>query len=249
MQNNPLADASYTCSFRVPFKECDMMQRPKPSALLGWMVDIAGDDYEARGFPREKLLENKQVFLLSRAAYQIYRMPRYDETLTVRTWEVGLDTIFFSRGYAFYDAAHTLCVGARSTWLLCDPASHRILRPRTLCVPSKMTGEEPECFPDAQLTPFEGGDDLGEYRVLYTDLDANGHLFSAVYGDIAHNFLPAERQSLPYRGMIVNYIKEARLNETLHLFGCASDDHYDLIARHADGMACFAARYLYGETE
>lgn len=233
---------SFTAPIRVFFRDCDALGRPKPSAWLSWMVELAGDDFASRGFPRSVLLQNNQVFLLARASYQVEKSPRYDELLTVRTWEDRLDAIYCMRGYAFYGADHALLARAESAWLLCDPTTHRILRPKALCAPYRLTGENAGGFPAGALDRFSG-EALGEYRVGYTDLDVNGHLFSAAYGDVALDFLPEDIRARRSRGFTINYIKEARLDERLSLFGRASDNAYDMIAEHQDGAVCFIARY------
>ena len=243
MQADLSDEMSYTASLRVFFRDCDTMQHPKPSAWLGWMVEFAGDDFAARGFPRSVLLQNNQVFLLARASCQVLQPPCYDDVLTVRTWEDRLDTIYCMRGFAFYNSDRALLAKAESAWLLCDPTTHRILRPKALCAPYRLTGERAGGFPAEALERFSG-EPLGEYRVMYADLDANGHLFSAAYGDVMLNFLPPDIRTRPSRGFTINYVKEARLDERLALFGRAQDGAYDLIAQHQDGAVCFIARYF-----
>jgi acyl-ACP thioesterase len=219
-----------------------MMRRPKISTWLSWIADVAGDDYSARGMPRELLLSRNQVFLISRIAYQARRMPASGEKLVIRTWEKSIEAIWFNRDYEFFGADGALIASATSAWLLCNPETHRILRPRALDHTLLPTEKTVFCERARQLIAPANGTVLGERRVVYSDLDANGHLFSAIYGDIFMDFLPKDRRASFYSGFTINYVKEAKEGEVLKLIGAEADGHYTIAGFHAEGGVCFIAQ-------
>ena len=116
----------------IPFRDCDCTGRVSLSTWLSWMAELAGEQYELRNLGREQLLENQQVFLLSRISLRVLRHPVSYERLTASTWEKGVDTVFFRRNFDFFGEDGNLCAEGSSLWLLCDPVRHRILRPSAL---------------------------------------------------------------------------------------------------------------------
>ena len=59
--------------------------------------------------------------------------------------------------------------------------------------------------------------ELGQRTVRWSDLDGNGHLYSANYGDIIWDYLPCDLQERTPREFYINYNHEATFGETLRL--------------------------------
>ena len=57
------------------FADCDRYQRARVSGLLNKAAAYAGYDYNARGLTHDVLFEMGEVFLLSRMAMRIHRIP------------------------------------------------------------------------------------------------------------------------------------------------------------------------------
>ena len=131
---------------------------------------------------------------------------------------------------------------ARSTWLLCDPASHRILRPRVMAGTVRDIQRDADCPPVAEIDVPEEMAVLGERRIVYTDLDANRHVFCANYGNIITDFLPEHIVSKPVSTLEITYAKEALLGETLTIAGQETGDGYVMVGRHPDGNNSFISR-------
>ena len=86
---------------------------------------------------------------------------------------------------------------------------------------------------------------VGKRKIRYSDLDGNGHVYNAVYGDIVSDFLPEELINRQIVGFQINYQTEAVLGEELDLF-LASDptdeNGWYLEGRNAAGGNCFISR-------
>ncbi len=231
----------------LPFRDCDARQHPKVSTWLGWLAEIAGYDYSARGLPRDMLLSKGQVFLLSRIQYKIERAPVTYDRLTVRTWERGTEAIWFLRDFEFLDSSGRLLASASTVWLLCDATTHRILRPSAL---EHQVGHSDECLPCATAVQLSAPDNmppLGERIVVYSDLDANGHLYSAKYGDIFMDFLPESLQTADYETFLINYVKEGKSGEKLRLYGLSQGNGFIMKALHEDDSVCFTAQMKFAQ--
>ena len=241
-----LTDVGYSRQEEVIFAECDKNGWMRMAALLSKIATFGGYDYDARGITREVLLEMGYAFLLSRVAVRVHLCPRYGDVLTVQTWENGVKGAHMQRVFKMYDQAGRLCVSARSDWILVDPVSHKILRPRGF-TETALTGcpEEIDCpNPGKIVLPKEGLEELGSRKVVWSDLDGNGHLYSGKYGDIVWDYLPADLQEKVPVEFYINYSKEAKLGESVELRGAGEENGYRMEGLGAAGV-CFAARIVY----
>ena len=241
-----LYEVGYSRQREIDFPDCDRNKQMRVGALLSVMAIWGGYDYDARGLTHEKLTALRQVFLLSRAVMNLHRRPVNGEVLTVSTWEDGFRGPHFRRVYELYDESGALCVSAKSDWLLVDPVSRKIERPaafKARAVPSSC-GREIDCPEPEKIHLPADAVPLGTRPIYWSDLDGNGHLFSGYYGDIVWDFLPPELQSRPVRAFSIQYHKEVRLGETLHLRGCAVGDAYRMQG-DAPAGACFTAECTF----
>ena len=229
----------------VDFRDTDRDQHVKLSVWIAWMAGLAGDDYEERGLGRDQLISEGQVFLVNRFVLKVTEPPKCYQTLKAMTWEHSLETVFFNRNHRFETPEGETIAEGRSAWLLCDPQNHRILRPRALKHEPKWVDREVDCPPLNQIPVPEQLETLGQRKIVYTDLDANRHVYCANYGNIIDDFLPDELVSRPFKTFEITYAKEALLGETLDILGADTPDGYVLIGRHPDGGNSFISRISF----
>ena len=243
-----LEENSYTRQEELVFADCDRNKRIRVGALLSKIAAFAGYDYDARGLTHEKLYDMREVFLISRIALRIHRCPRYREVLTITTWENGAKGAHMQRVYEMRDEAGALCVSVKSEWILVDPETRRILRPGSFTAkPLGICPKEIDCPAPQKITlPKEGLEELGTRKVRWSDLDGNGHLYSAKYGDIVWDFLPEDLRDRTPRDFFIDYSREATLGEDLRLVGFREGDTYRMEGLGPEGT-CFSALCVFGE--
>lgn len=224
------------------FADCDRNKRVRVSSLLSRAAAYAGYDYDARGLTHEKLYEMREVFLLSRVAMRIHDCPRYRECMDISTWENGTKGAHMQRFYEMRDPAGTVRVAIKSDWILVDPQTRHILRPASFTARPIHTSDRPIDCPDTRkiLLPARGAEELGQRRIVWSDLDGNGHVYSGNYGDIVWDALPADLQDRAPREFFINYSKEATLGEELRLLGVREQDAYYMEGVGPQGT-CFTA--------
>lgn len=241
-----LTEYSYIRQEEVFFGECDRSEKIRMAGLLGKVASFGGYDYDARGMTREVLIRMGYAFLLSRVAVKIHRWPRHGDILTVQTWENGAKGAHMQRVFEMTDQEGRLCVSSRSDWVLVDPVNHKIARPRSFVhetfVPCPQEIDCPQ--PKKILLPKEGLEELGARKVVWSDLDGNGHLYSGRYGDIIWDYLPADLQDLEVKEFYINYSKEATLEQELRIRGFREENAYRMegVGPHA---TCFTALCVY----
>lgn len=240
-----LEENSYLRQKQLIFADCDRYQRARVSTLLSIAAAVAGADYDARGLTYDKLYEMREVFLLSRVALRIHRDPRALQTVDVTTWEDGVKGAHMQRVYEIADSEGVM-VSIRSDWILVDPVTRRIMRPGTFT--AKKLGTCPKTIdapePQKILLPREGLEELGTRKIVWSDLDGNGHVYSGNYGDFVWDYLPADLQEKLPREFFINYSKEATLGQELRLVGFRRDNEYLVEGVGPEGV-CFSARCVF----
>ena len=241
-----LLENGYFRQEELVFRDCDREQRVRISALLSKLGAFAGYDYDARGLTHDVLWDNREVFLLSRAALRIHRCPRAGEVLDITTWEDGARAAHMRRNYEMADQTGQVLVSARTDWILVDPVTRKIMRPSAFTAKPLLTSDRPLDCPETRRIslPKEGREILESRAVRWSDLDGNGHLFSGNYGDFIWDALPEDLQVQYPREFQINYSREAVLGDVLRLEGCRGEEGY-LVEGLGPRGSCFAALCVF----
>lgn len=228
----------YRLPYAVEVADCDDAGRMRPSALCALLIEAATQDYDRRGLGRFVLMEQGMVFLLSQFSVQVARPIQYDEPLRVSTWEAGTKGVGYIRRYAV-ETDGLAVASANSTWILASPESHQLLRPTALKTPIHPVDRSVEA-PECRRLRLSGGTQVGERVVRYSDLDMNGHLYSAVYADIMMDYLPKALLDRDLLAFQLAYQHEAKYGERMRLY--AGEQEGAVTVRGAVGERdCFAA--------
>ena len=140
------------------FADCDRYQRARVSGLLNKAAAYAGYDYNARGLTHDMLFEMGEVFLLSRLAMRIHRIPMAGDVLDIATYENGVKGAHMQRVYEMKDQTGEVRVSVKSDWILVNPATRKIMRPSAFTAkPIQTCGRVIDCpDPKKLLLPHEG---------------------------------------------------------------------------------------------
>lgn len=238
-------DGTFEKTQEISFSLCDFTERLKPSALLSLTSDLAGEDYGDRGLPHDKLLNEGFVFLVSRVRFSIKRNVRAEERIRFITYERKIAGPFCIRDYILEDAEGERIITGRSAWILCDPNTRRILRPASF--PYEIQNHEDIVLPVGEpdkLRTSEAMEKIGERRVVYSDLDGNGHVNNSVYGDMACDVLPMELFKGELREFAINFVKEAKAGDTITLYGGEEEGKHIVTGYTGDAM-CFECAFIF----
>lgn len=207
--------AAYFRETEIFFRDCDQKKNLKLSVLLSMFVDNAGKDYTGKGWSHDNMLKYKQAFLLSRLRVKIDKMPRIDDIVTVFTCERDIKGPIYIRDYYMADKSGSILASATSDWLLVDTEKRRILRPSDFHGTTTINEKIIDCADCVKLSDRNINlEFLGTRTIVKSDLDANGHLYSAKYADIALDFIDKEN----IREFEINYKKEVLPGQNLEIY-------------------------------
>jgi acyl-ACP thioesterase len=220
----------YETTARITYYDLDYRGKVKLSALLR-MVHIAADvDANLLGVGHAVLTPLNMSFILQRFGLSVTRMPRYDETVTIRTWPSDVARGTFARLGDMYDSAGHKLMEWASLWVLLDIEQRKILRSSALPVTLPEFGDygvriRPQKI---DLTVDDWGSPYSSYlhTVRYCEVDTNMHINNSVYGDLIGNalFLAAGdgvgnggADGSDRARVQINYLAEAKLGEEIEI--------------------------------
>lgn len=232
-------------NIEVRFCDCDKNKRMRLETILRNTADVAGIAYTAKGYSHSWLWERGFVFLLSRVAMNIKRTPVSEEKLTIETWENGVKGAIFYRNVAFYDENGNEVIACSTAWTLVNPAARTILKPSAFTGKVDPYPEKPVDCKTAAKIKAEGDFTPCESRkIVYSDIDANNHVYNAVYAGIACDVLPDELIERELREFEINFKQEVILHETLELEQSLVDNTAYVIGKIGNTVS-FESKFVF----
>lgn len=208
---------SYRKEFQIRPTEVDRYGRLKPSAMLLYIQQTAGEHSDSFSLTYDALAERGIFWAVIRHKIEITRLPRENETVTLETWPMPTTRVAYPRSTVAYDQQGNVLFRSICLWILMD------LKNRSMLVPKK-SGVEVEGFlrgdelpTPKSLIPL----DLNQHTsrpVVFSDLDRNGHMNNARYLDWVQDLLPSDHhRDHPIKELTLCYINEALETQELDL--------------------------------
>lgn len=229
---------------RLKFFDCDYLTRIKISSILKITAEISGFDYKNKGLSHETLWNQGYVFLLSRISIHIHRYPTDQEILTSSTWESGKKGAMFLRQYHIKDENGKTCIDGISGWILVNPSSRHIYKPADF--PYKfpqITDLEMSALPVGKIASTEPIF-ICNREIKISDIDANGHVYNAIYSDIAGDCLSTDEFSNTVANFRINFICEAKLGDVISLYKEITEGKTVIVGKLGENN-CFEAEFLF----
>lgn len=207
----------YRKEFQIRPTEVDRYGRLKPSAMLLYIQQTAGEHSDSYNLTYEALAERGIFWAVIRHKIEVNRLPRVNETISLETWPMPTTRVAFPRSTVAYDQQGNVLFQSICLWILMD------LSNRSMLVPGK-SGVEVE--------GFLRGDELSTPKsllplpltnhtprtVVFSDLDRNGHMNNSRYLDWVQDLLPSDHhRDHPIKELTMCYINEALESQNLDL--------------------------------
>nr|MBI1230197.1 acyl-ACP thioesterase [Cytophagales bacterium] len=214
-----------------------------PGGLLRWsamadlLQEIAWKHADSKDFG-QNLFDQGYHWILSRMTIQVEKLPSWGEVITVKTAGRGINKLFALREFLVEDVAGNILATAMSAWLLLDSNSKRPKRPDDI-LPASLFPPQQKLLPEKIAMPVqvtEGQD----FIVRPSDLDMNNHVNNVSYIRWVEDFCGAN--DIRFSEMLINYLAEASLHQTVCLFMTASAENQLVITGSVADKPVFVAR-------
>lgn len=210
----------------IYFSQCTKDGILSLQELLKLTSDIAVEDFNQRNMSRETMLKSHFMILVSRNSFRIHKSPKENQLVTVSTWEEKSEIFQFIRAYEITDTlTGEKLISGLSTWLLVDSQTRKLLPIKNFNLREPVeTKTEHDCIKPSKITFNEENLRLlGERKINFSDIDANGHTNNSRYGAFIMDALPLEYAQKTFKDIRLNYSKEAMLGETLKIYADFDD--------------------------
>jgi len=207
----------FTQTFEINDNVVDCYGRLKPSMILFFAQEIAGQHCNLLSVDYDTLAKRRMFWAVTRHRVQISRLPQRGETIRVETWPMPTTRVAYPRSMVAYDEAGNECFRSISLWVLMDLDTRNMILPGKsgISVVGTLRGNE---LPSPTGLVLKEHTSHRSRSVCFTDLDRNGHMNNTRYLDWIYDLLPsAFHQNHSLREFTVCYLSEAREGQTLDL--------------------------------
>ncbi|MBQ7801206.1 MAG: hypothetical protein IJ375_02650 [Oscillospiraceae bacterium] len=207
----------YQQDFYINDSCVDRYGRLKPSMMLFYAQEVAGQHCLELAVDYETLAAKRLFWAVTRHRVQITRLPMRGETIHVETWPMPTTKVAYPRSIVAYDEEGHEVFRAISIWVLMNLDTRNMILPGKSGIVVSGTVRGTELSVPRSLLPvvMKNHD---RRTVRYTDLDRNGHMNNTRYLDWISDLIPSEYHSVhPLKEFTICYHSEAREGQTLDM--------------------------------
>ena len=205
-----------TYKYRVEPQDVDFTLRASASAIINYMLNVAGSDAHNKGFGVEVLQDSSLTWVLMRLAVEIESRPEQYADIEIDTWISDFNRLASTRNFRMRVGDKVIASGV-SQWCVLNMETRQ-------AADMSMMKEAHDRFIVAEASPIAAPTRLRPVEaaatvsrpVVYSDIDFNRHVNTLRYIDMIFDTLPLEtieeRESLR---LDINFLAEARYGEVI----------------------------------
>ena len=199
-------------------KSVDCTRRASVAAIIGYMLDVAGEDADRKGFGISALDSDSTTWVLSRLAVDISAQPKQYEEIAIDTWVNEFNRLSSTRNFRIHRGEEYVANGV-SQWCMLNMETRQVVDMSLLkeTYMQAMVDEPSPISAPARLRPITVVGSASR-PVVYSDIDFNRHVNTLRYIDLIFDNVPLEliEQNNGLR-IDINFIAEALYGETLNI--------------------------------
>jgi acyl-ACP thioesterase len=199
--------------FRVASYHIGNRGTARPSAIMGFLEEAAGEHAMSWKLSIFDLLPRGMTWVLARYHLKLLRAPRHAELLTVTTWPSGRTSVFAARDFEVAGSDGSPVALATTSWAILDVATKRPVNvtdvvPAEFVLPRRVLGQGFSSLPRLEASQVQRQVEL---PVMRRDLDLNDHVNHIVYAQWGLEAVePATTPGLRPVEIEISYRAEAR---------------------------------------
>jgi len=232
----------FTQHYTVKWHDTDANRQVRPSALVTYLQETANEHLIHLGISLDELRDCYGLaFILGSISVRSYEPLFSGDNIEVETWTYGERGFRHNRCFRLLRDGKTV-VEATSQWALIKLADGSLVKVEDM--PYRVEPGETIALPDLpsrlKMPPLFEMEFAGERRIVYSDIDYNGHMNNTRYPDMFCDFVPEMRENR-MTGIVLSYRREAAFGHTLRVFRQKTDGGYFLCTVDEDGNVCTEA--------
>lgn len=205
-----------TYKYRVEPQDVDFTLHASASAIVNYMLNVAGRDAHNKGFGVEVLQDSSFTWVLLRFCVEIDYRPEQYEDIEIDTWISDFNRLTSTRNFRMRIGDRVIASGV-SQWCVLNMETRQsvdmsmmkeahdrfiVAEPSPIAVPVRLRAIEAE----ASIS----------HPVVYSDIDFNRHMNTLRYVDLIFDTLPLEQfEKGDAMRLDINFLAEARYGEVV----------------------------------
>ena len=186
-------DYHYKHNFLVGYGEVDEYNCLRISSLLNFLQDVATMHSKTLGYGTSECMELGIGWLLLSWHLKMYKYPKGDTNIEIRTWSRGIERIHARRSYEIFDEDGELVAEADSIWALVDIKERKPIRPlEGMAEKYSAIDRKPFENEKVKILEPESIDSILSLIVQRRDIDTNRHCNNTKYIEYAVEAIPEE---------------------------------------------------------
>ena len=232
----------FTQQYSIKWHDTDANRQVRPSALVTYLQETANEHLVHIGISLDALRDSHGLaFILGSISVCSYEPLFAGDKIDVETWTCGERGFRHGRCFRVLREGKTVAE-ATSLWALIKLADGSLVKVEDM--PYHIEPEEAITLPGVparlKMPPIAEMQELGTRRIVYSDIDYNGHMNNTRYPDMLCDFIPEMRDSRAC-AIMISYRKEAAFGHTLRVFGTKTEQGYLICTVDEEGSACTEA--------
>lgn len=231
--------------FTIIGPETDILDRLHYHSLFAMLQEAACMDADRHGFGSEQMDALSACWLLLRMKVVMKKIPKWKDTIYIRTWSQGFERLFFNRDFDIFDEEKNLIGEATSVWVIAHQGDHRPVRPQSIPGMSVFETTKPSSRKAGKVLPIpdEERTDLPRLKRFadYSQIDRNMHVNNTNYiawsEDACYSKIPTDQR---IRELTINYASEVHPGEEVWIFFKEKDG-----VVLADGIEAQSGRHVF----
>ena len=211
----------YEKDFHVRYFDLGENNALSITGLMDLLQEIAGMHSSDVGYGLNNISETGLTWFLLYWKIKIFKKPRWNTKLHVKTWARKLEKVSSFRDFEVSDENGNIIAIASSKWALLDVRKNSVAR-----MPDSMSDEygvvEKSVFNsevDAKIKVPEDAYFTYEYTIGRRDIDTNHHVNNLYYLDFAFQALPENvYYNTDFTEIEILYKKQLKINEKIKCF-------------------------------
>jgi acyl-ACP thioesterase len=240
MSISPNFSSVFSKEWEIDFTMCAPNGYLKYTDLCNLFQLTAAAHSETGGFSFTDLQEFHQAWVMGRMRVEVSELPKWKDTVTVKTWIVNLEKSRSIRALEMYLNSKKVA-GTETFWVVFNT---KIRRPDTLAISHAHVEKYPDMHPTSEhvkkVTLPVTIEAVTERKVLLSDLDIVNHVNNVKYLEWCLDLVDPElilAQKL--KSFDMNFMKELVLGDTVNIYQQQTDNS-SVYSISAEGKACFA---------
>ncbi|WP_333600700.1 acyl-[acyl-carrier-protein] thioesterase [Flavobacterium sp.] len=225
--------------WEINFLQCYPNGYLKYTDLCNILQLTAGLHAELGGISFSDMQVHHQAWVLSRMRVEIKRLPKWKETITVKTWINSLENSRSIRCLEIYLGEEKI-IGCETFWAVFNTNTRR---PENLALPHEHFEKYSDRATVQAFSKIDFQQDMAQvahHKVLLSDLDIVNHANSVKYLEWCLDALDLDIiQNQQIDSFEMNYLKEVSLNDTVEIKQLDLSNEI-IFAVQRDTKTCFA---------